>query len=216
MAIALGDSTVAVVNPKFRLLVSTDCAAMLNGLLLRLEMTARAFRPSALHVPSAARVGHDVMCFRSLFGHSRLHTIFVRYIEHKHRKFACQVSFRSLKSNKGETIDLRGKMTTTLGEKLRKHRQEKGFSLDDLARESETSKSYLWELENRDTRRPSAEKLVRLAEVLGVTAEYLLDENAGLDDRQLNEAFFRKFNKLDDDSKKRIQDMVDTWSGKKN
>jgi len=119
------------------------------------------------------------------------------------------------KVEQGEGVDLRGKMATTLGEKLKKHRVRKGYSLDDLARESETSKSYLWELENRDTRRPSAEKLVRIAEVLGVTTEYLLDEKADLDDHQLKEAFFRKFNKLDDDDKRRIQDMMDTWSGKK-
>lgn len=106
-------------------------------------------------------------------------------------------------------------MATTLGEKLKKHRLEKGYSLDDLARESGTSKSYLWELENRDTRKPSAEKVVKIAEVLGVTTEYLLDEAANFDHQQLQEAFFRKFNKLDEDSKQRIRDMVDTWSGKK-
>jgi transcriptional regulator with XRE-family HTH domain len=35
----------------------------------------------------------------------------------------------------------------SLGEKLRKHRQEKGYSLDKLAEITDSSKSYLWELE---------------------------------------------------------------------
>ena len=52
-------------------------------------------------------------------------------------------------------------MTTSLGDKLKRHRQEKGYSLDKLAELTESSKSYLWELENRDTRKPSAEKLTR-------------------------------------------------------
>jgi transcriptional regulator with XRE-family HTH domain len=105
-------------------------------------------------------------------------------------------------------------MPTTLGEKLRAHRQKLGYSLDDLAGLSDSSKSYLWELENRDTRKPSAEKLTKIAEVLQVTTEYLLDEKADMDDAQIKEAFFRKFNKLEDGDKKRIEDMINAW-GKK-
>ena len=97
-------------------------------------------------------------------------------------------------------------------EKLKKQRLELGYSLDDLAKLSGSSKSYLWELENRDTRKPSAEKLAKIAEVLNVTTEYLLDEKADIDDKTIKEAFFRKFNRLDDDDKKRIQDMIDAWA----
>lgn len=106
-------------------------------------------------------------------------------------------------------------MATTLGEKLRKHRTEKGFSLDKLAELTDSSKSYLWELENRDARKPSAEKLTKIAQALGVTTDYLLDDNATADDAVLKEAFFRKFNQLEEDDKKKIQQMVDLW-GKKN
>jgi transcriptional regulator with XRE-family HTH domain len=105
-------------------------------------------------------------------------------------------------------------MTTTLGDKLRRHRQEKGYSLDKLAEITESSKSYLWELENRDTRKPSAEKLTRIAEALGVTTGYLLDESAAPDEAVKREAFFRKFSKLEDDDRKKIEQLVDLW-GKK-
>jgi len=37
-------------------------------------------------------------------------------------------------------------MTTTLGEKIKRHRQEKEYSLDKLAELTESSKSYIWEL----------------------------------------------------------------------
>jgi transcriptional regulator with XRE-family HTH domain len=106
-------------------------------------------------------------------------------------------------------------MPITLKDKLREHRKKLGYSLDDLARLSGSSKSYLWELENRDQRRPSAEKLTKIAEVLRVTTGYLLDERADMDDGQVREAFFRKFNRLDDDDRRRIQDMIDTWAKKK-
>ncbi len=105
-------------------------------------------------------------------------------------------------------------MTTSLSEKLKQHRKQKGFSLDRLAELTQSSKSYLWELENRDTRKPSAEKLTKIAIALGVTTDYLLDENADTDDATLKEAFFRKFNRLEDDDRKKIQQMIDLWGAK--
>lgn len=106
-------------------------------------------------------------------------------------------------------------MASSLKDKLRVHRKKLGYSLDDLARLTGSSKSYLWELENRDERKPSAEKLTKIAEVLQVTTGYLLDEKANMDDSHIKEAFFRKFNRLDDDDKRRIQDMIEAWGKKK-
>lgn len=105
-------------------------------------------------------------------------------------------------------------MATSFGEKIKRHRMEKGYSLDKLAELTDSSKSYIWELENRDTRKPSAEKLTRIAQALSVTTDYLLDESAAPDEKVLQEAFFRKFNKLDLDDQKKIEQMVEAW-GKK-
>lgn len=102
-----------------------------------------------------------------------------------------------------------------LKDKLKEHRRKLRLSLEELASRSESSKSYLWELENRTDKKPSAEKLTKIAEVLGLTTEYLLDDKAEMDDGQLKEAFFRKFNKLEDDDKKRIEEMIDAWGKKK-
>lgn len=106
-------------------------------------------------------------------------------------------------------------MAETLREKLKRLRTEKGYSLDELARLSGASKSYLWELENRDERKPSAEKLIDIARVLEVTTEFLIDDKASFDDDQLKEVFFRKFNRLDTDTKNRVMDMIETWGKKK-
>ena len=105
-------------------------------------------------------------------------------------------------------------MAMTLGEKIKKHREEKGFSLDQLASKTDTSKSYLWELENRTSRKPSGEKINRIAMVLEITTDYLLDEKSGPDEKMVKDAFFRKFNNLDEDSQRRVEDMIDAW-GKK-
>lgn len=106
-------------------------------------------------------------------------------------------------------------MTLSLQEKLKHHRQEKGLSLDKLAEITGCSKSYLWELENRETLKPSAEKLTQIAQALSVTIDYLLDKAANPDEEVLMEAFFRKFNKLTPEDKKRIQEMVENWGKKK-
>ncbi|MGA7383149.1 MAG: helix-turn-helix transcriptional regulator [Methylocella sp.] len=101
-----------------------------------------------------------------------------------------------------------------MGDKIRKHRREKGYALDKLAKLTDSSKSYLWELENRDTRKPSGEKLTRIAEALSVTTDYLLDESAEPNENILREAFFRKFNKLDPNDQKKIKQMIDVWRKK--
>jgi transcriptional regulator with XRE-family HTH domain len=105
-------------------------------------------------------------------------------------------------------------MPSSLGDKIRKHRREKGYSLDKLAKTTDSGKSYLWELENRDTRKPSGEKLTRIAEALSVTTDYLLDESAEPNENILREAFFRKFNKLDPNDRKKIEQMIDAWRKK--
>ena len=105
-------------------------------------------------------------------------------------------------------------MTTSLGAKMKRHRQEKGYSLDKLAELTDSSKSYIWELENRDARKPSGEKLTRIAQALEVTTDYLLDESEEPGDAVLKEAFFRKFSKLDPDDQAKINQMIDAW-GKK-
>ncbi len=94
-------------------------------------------------------------------------------------------------------------------------RTRKGLSLDELAKIAETSKSYLWELENRDVRKPSAEKLAKIADALGESASYLMDDKSEPDEAQKQEAFFRKFSKLDKNDQAKFQEMIEIWSKEK-
>jgi transcriptional regulator with XRE-family HTH domain len=104
---------------------------------------------------------------------------------------------------------------TPLGKKIRKLRKEKGYTLEKLAELADSSKSYIWELENKDPPRPSAEKVAKIASALGVTSDYLMSksENAP-SDNVLNEAFFRDYQDLDDQDKERLREIVKAW-GKK-
>lgn len=103
-------------------------------------------------------------------------------------------------------------MATRLGEKLRELRKQKNLTLDKLAELSGMSKSYIWELENRESQRPSAEKLTALADVLGVTPTYFIEEDVRApEERHLDDAFFRGYQKLDPDDKERLRKILDTF-----
>jgi transcriptional regulator with XRE-family HTH domain len=91
--------------------------------------------------------------------------------------------------------------------------------LDQLAAQAEISKSYLWELENRDAANPTMDKLARIAAPLGVTAEYLLDSgNADPTEDVVDRAFFRKYQEQSPETKRKIQDIlkiIQSTEGKK-
>src|ERR1700758_2216315 len=69
------------------------------------------------------------------------------------------------------------------GQRIKELRTTKGLTLDQLAQETGSSKSYIWELENKNPPRPSAEKLSAIAGALEVTVDYLI----GGDEQTLEE-----------------------------
>jgi transcriptional regulator with XRE-family HTH domain len=93
-------------------------------------------------------------------------------------------------------------MPTALGEKIQKLRKEKGLTLEQLADRTDSSKSYIWELENKHPPRPSADKLSKIAVQLGVTMEYLLDQEQKITEADAtDEMFFRKYRRMDPEVK---------------
>ena len=103
-------------------------------------------------------------------------------------------------------------MTTALGEKIQKLRKEKGLTLEQLAERADSSKSYIWELENKAPPRPSADKLSKIAAALSVTMDYLLDQEQRITEADAtDEMFFRKYRQMDPDIKKKIRKMVELW-----
>lgn len=64
----------------------------------------------------------------------------------------------------------------TVGQRIRRFREERGLTLSELATSAEVSKSYLSELENSQgaAQRPSADMLYRIGKSLGVAMSDLL------------------------------------------
>lgn len=103
-------------------------------------------------------------------------------------------------------------MTTTLGDKIKELRNQKGHTLEKLAELTNSSKSYIWELENKAPPRPSAEKVSKIAEQLGVTIEYLLDDQDSITVENASDArFYRKYQQMDENTKTKIRSFVDLW-----
>lgn len=104
-------------------------------------------------------------------------------------------------------------MPSQLGIKINELRRAKGLTLEQLAHATGSSKSYMWEIENKEVARPSAEKLDRIAEALGVTADFLIDATQTQPSEDVaDRAFYRKYQRADPsvkDKLKRILDVLD-------
>ena len=103
-------------------------------------------------------------------------------------------------------------MPTALGEKVRHLRKEKGLTLEKLAELTGSVKSYIWELENKNPPRPSAEKIGKIAAILGVTSEFLLDTSEKSPTPAVEDkAFFRKYQKLGPEGKSKMRSIIELW-----
>lgn len=105
-------------------------------------------------------------------------------------------------------------MTNVFGDRIRALRKEKGFTLDKLAELTQSSKSYIWELENKNPPRPSAEKLSKIAELLDTTVEYLLYGESDIAENASHTKFFRQYKKMPPETQEKIRQIAELW-GKK-
>jgi XRE family transcriptional regulator, master regulator for biofilm formation len=70
------------------------------------------------------------------------------------------------------------RVETTLGERLRRFRTERGLSLDELAELSGVTKAYLWKLERKPDANPSLEILQKIAGALNRPMHDFLPESS--------------------------------------
>lgn len=100
-------------------------------------------------------------------------------------------------------------MPTPLGDRVREQRRKRGLTLEALAEKVGSSKSYMWEIENKEVARPSAEKLAQIAAALETTTEYLLD-GGGVNEAEdaVDVDFYRKYRKLDAPVKEQLRKML--------
>ena len=62
-------------------------------------------------------------------------------------------------------------MASAFGARLRRLREAKKLTLQQVADAVGCTKAYIWELEMKDGQRPTAERIQKIAQVLGVTME---------------------------------------------
>lgn len=104
-------------------------------------------------------------------------------------------------------------MPTPLGERVREIRLKRGLTLEALAEQVGSSKSYMWEIENKDVARPSAEKLHQIAVALGTTAEYLLSADEVTEAEAADLAFFRKYQNMKPRGKEQLREVLKILDG---
>ena len=105
-------------------------------------------------------------------------------------------------------------MPSPLGDKIRDLRKKQELSLEQLADQTESSKSYIWELENKADPKPCADNLAKIAAALKVTTDFLLTESAAAPDQEVkNQAFFRKYRALPPETKKKLDDILKIIEG---
>lgn len=96
-----------------------------------------------------------------------------------------------------------------LKDKIRELRKKQKLTLEDLANMTGSSKSYIWEIENKDVS-PSAEKLTKIASVLKTTTEFLInDDIKKQDDLDKHTAFFRKYSSADKKTQDKLQQIFE-------
>lgn len=108
--------------------------------------------------------------------------------------------------------DFKGALIRTMeikfGARIKELRMKKGLTLDQLAQATKSSKSYIWELENKNPPRPSAEKLTEIAKELGVTVDYLYGRDDQTFDEAEDVAFFREYSVLPEGTRRQLREMA--------
>lgn len=101
-------------------------------------------------------------------------------------------------------------MASAFGARLRRLREAKKLTLQQVADAVGCTKAYIWELEMKDGQRPSAERIQAIAKVLGVTMEDVMGEPIQQVPQASPEdvAFFREYAGMTEEEKKHYQDVL--------
>lgn len=113
-------------------------------------------------------------------------------------------------------------MTTPFGSRLRRLRQEKNLTMEQLGELVGVSKSYIWALENKPVdraQRTSATVMNGLAKALGVTLQDLLGESPpeplGEEASPEDVVFFRNYMDMTPEDRENYRKMMDLFRGQK-
>lgn len=110
-------------------------------------------------------------------------------------------------------------MTTPFGSRLRRLRQERNLTMEQLAEMVGVSKSYIWALENKPAQRTSANVMNALAKALGVTLQDLMGEPLPEAPEEAPEPedvmFFRNYMGMSPEERESFRKMMELFKGQK-
>lgn len=98
-------------------------------------------------------------------------------------------------------------MASAFGLRLRRLREAKKLTLQQVADAVGCTKAYIWELEMREGQRPSAERIQGIANVLGVTMGDLMGQpvDEAADATPADVVFFREYVGMSEEKKQRFR-----------
>ena len=98
-----------------------------------------------------------------------------------------------------------------VSQKVKFHRKSLGLSVTALSEKIGMNPNTLWMIENKEARRPSAEKLSRLAKFFHVTVEYLIDDDMQeIPDTEKDQALLRRIWRLDATKRSYLDKFIDS------
>lgn len=104
-------------------------------------------------------------------------------------------------------------MATTVGERIRLAREELQLKPSAFARGIGMKQPSLWDLENGETKNPSAESLQRMKEAYGINPDYIMRERgpkflANIERHLEAQTLMSMIDELDDENRKRALDLI--------
>lgn len=96
-----------------------------------------------------------------------------------------------------------------IGARLNQLRLKRGESLQDVATAVDVSKAHIWELEKGRAENPSMGLVTRLADHFGVSVAYLVGEDRGAPDADVElSRMFRQAQELDEGDRAMLDQML--------
>ena len=101
-------------------------------------------------------------------------------------------------------------MASAFGVRLRRFREAKKLTLQQVADAVGCTKAYIWELEMKDGQRPTAERIQKIAQLLGVTMEDVMGTpmEQAPDASPEDVIFFREYGEMTDEEKDRYRQAL--------
>lgn len=87
--------------------------------------------------------------------------------------------------------------------------KQKNINVPDLAKQAGVSPSTLYSIIKRDNLKVDIDVLIKIAEILGVTADYFYDRRTPHNFSLAEIDLIKKYRQLDADGKERITNMLD-------